>query len=278
MPSSGLPLYARCQAGPTMSASCGSSSTPPIDAPESAARLARHALTDAVRAGRRKVVVELATDQEHALAMFGSLGFTGEALLRDHIRDRDGNLRDLIMLAHFVDATLASMNTIGVSAELRRGRRRAMTNSARWGARCARPSAVPQRTGPRGLRLHTCSWRIRCHLGGAFALSSARRRPPRSRTAQVARSRHLHRRTADDPQTARIPDARVAARVQRRAHRQSGARHSGAAGLSEQSSSETGHAHRLEPWRHLCTPTRTPFTRGGSTGHHAGQPDPACPA
>ena len=81
-------------------------------------RLARHALTDAVRAGRRKVVVELATDQEHSLAMFGSLGFTGEALLRDHIRDRQGNLRDLIMLAHFVDATWASMNTIGVSAEL----------------------------------------------------------------------------------------------------------------------------------------------------------------
>jgi len=80
--------------------------------------LARHALTDAVRAGRRKVVVELAADQEHALAMFGSLGFTGEALLRDHIRDRQGNLRDLIMLAHFVDATWASMNTIGVSAEL----------------------------------------------------------------------------------------------------------------------------------------------------------------
>ncbi len=80
--------------------------------------LARHALTDAVRAGRRKVVVELAADQEHALAMFGSLGFTGEALLRDHIRDRQGNLRDLIMLAHFVDTTWASMNTIGVSAEL----------------------------------------------------------------------------------------------------------------------------------------------------------------
>lgn len=80
--------------------------------------LARHALTDAVRAGRRKVVVELAADQEHSLAMFSALGFTGEALLRDHIRDREGNLRDLIMLAHFVDDTWASMGTIGVSADL----------------------------------------------------------------------------------------------------------------------------------------------------------------
>jgi ribosomal protein S18 acetylase RimI-like enzyme len=80
--------------------------------------LARHALIDAVRAGRRKVVVQLAADQEHALAMLGSLGFTGEALLRDHIRDRQGNLRDLIMLAHFVDSTWAAMNAIGVTDEV----------------------------------------------------------------------------------------------------------------------------------------------------------------
>jgi ribosomal protein S18 acetylase RimI-like enzyme len=80
--------------------------------------LARHALADAVRAGRRKVVVELAADQDRALAMFGSLGFTGEALLRDHIRDRRGDLRDLVMLAHFVDATWADMNSISLADEL----------------------------------------------------------------------------------------------------------------------------------------------------------------
>ena len=40
---------------------------------------ARHALTDGVRAGRRKVVVELTADQEPAIAMFGSLGFAGKA-------------------------------------------------------------------------------------------------------------------------------------------------------------------------------------------------------
>jgi len=80
--------------------------------------LARHALADAVRAGRRKVVVELAADQDRALEMFGSLGFTGEALLRDHIRDRRGDLRDLVMLAHFVDATWADMNSISLADEL----------------------------------------------------------------------------------------------------------------------------------------------------------------
>jgi ribosomal protein S18 acetylase RimI-like enzyme len=80
--------------------------------------LARHALMEAVRAGSRKVVVELAADQENALAMFASLGFIGEALLRDHIRDRNGELHDLIMLAHFVDGMWAGMGAIGISDEL----------------------------------------------------------------------------------------------------------------------------------------------------------------
>jgi ribosomal protein S18 acetylase RimI-like enzyme len=80
--------------------------------------LARHALMEAVRAGSRKVVVELAADQENALAMFASLGFIGEALLRDHIRDRNGELHDLVMLAHFVDGMWAGMGAIGISDEL----------------------------------------------------------------------------------------------------------------------------------------------------------------
>jgi ribosomal protein S18 acetylase RimI-like enzyme len=80
--------------------------------------LARHALVEAVRAGRRKLVVELAADQGNALAMFTSLGFIGEALLRDHIRDRNGTLHDLVMLAHFVDGVWAGMDAIGLSDEL----------------------------------------------------------------------------------------------------------------------------------------------------------------
>ena len=80
--------------------------------------VARHALIEAARAGRRKLVVELAADQENALAMFSSPGFTGEALLRDHIRDRNGELHDLVLLAHFVDGTWAGMGAIGLSDEL----------------------------------------------------------------------------------------------------------------------------------------------------------------
>jgi ribosomal protein S18 acetylase RimI-like enzyme len=80
--------------------------------------LACHALTEAARAGRHKVVVEVAADQEHALAMFRSLGFTGEAVLRDHIRDGNGKLHDLVMLAHYVDGTSGRMKTADLTKEL----------------------------------------------------------------------------------------------------------------------------------------------------------------
>jgi ribosomal protein S18 acetylase RimI-like enzyme len=80
--------------------------------------LARHALVQAVEGGLRKLVVELVADQQHAIDMFTALGFTGEALLRDHIRDRDGRLRDLVVLAHYVDETWAAMATVGLQEEM----------------------------------------------------------------------------------------------------------------------------------------------------------------
>jgi ribosomal protein S18 acetylase RimI-like enzyme len=79
--------------------------------------LARHALVHALDAGLVKVVVELVADQEHALAMFAALGFTGETLLRDHIRDRDGALRDVVVMAHHVDETWSAMTNVGLSEE-----------------------------------------------------------------------------------------------------------------------------------------------------------------
>lgn len=80
--------------------------------------LARHALAEAIGDGRRKIVVELVAEQQHVVDMFATLGFTGEALLRDHIRDRSGQLRDMLMLAHFVDESWGSMETIGLPDEL----------------------------------------------------------------------------------------------------------------------------------------------------------------
>ncbi|RFU19077.1 GNAT family N-acetyltransferase [Geodermatophilus marinus] len=80
--------------------------------------LARHALVQAVEAGLTKLVVEVVAEQGAALALFTDLGFTGEALLVDHIRDRDGHLRDLMVLAHHVGDTWAGMSAVGLPEAL----------------------------------------------------------------------------------------------------------------------------------------------------------------
>ena len=46
--------------------------------------------------------------------MFRRLGFEGEALLRDHVRDRNGQLSDLLILAHFADENSSALNGLGV--------------------------------------------------------------------------------------------------------------------------------------------------------------------
>ena len=76
--------------------------------------LARHALVHAVQAGMSKLLVEIVAEQGAALALFSGLGFTGEALLRDQIRGRDGQLRDLIVLAHHVGDVWTAMDSVGL--------------------------------------------------------------------------------------------------------------------------------------------------------------------
>jgi L-amino acid N-acyltransferase YncA len=83
--------------------------------------LARRALLEAVGMGLAKLVVEIVAQQESAVAMFTALGFEGEALLRDHIRDRNGQPRDLIVLAHFVQDNWGSLESVGLADELGSG-------------------------------------------------------------------------------------------------------------------------------------------------------------
>jgi RimJ/RimL family protein N-acetyltransferase len=80
-------------------------------------RLARLGLTEALRLGLRKVIVEVAVEQEGHIGMFTSIGFTAEALLQDHIRDGDGKLRDLVLLSHHAEGVSGSMAAIGMSGE-----------------------------------------------------------------------------------------------------------------------------------------------------------------
>jgi L-amino acid N-acyltransferase YncA len=80
--------------------------------------LARWALLQALDCGLGKLYVEVVAEQEGAVAMFGALGFSAEGLLRDHVRDHDGNLRDLVLLAHPVDDHWAAMSSAGVDDAL----------------------------------------------------------------------------------------------------------------------------------------------------------------
>ena len=81
-------------------------------------RLAQLALREAVNMGLRKVTVEVIAAQEGTIAMFNNLGFNGEALLEDHIRDRQGDFQDLVLLSHRVDESWSAMMTAGIDGAL----------------------------------------------------------------------------------------------------------------------------------------------------------------
>ncbi|MGY1811957.1 N-acetyltransferase family protein [Blastococcus sp. SYSU D00820] len=83
--------------------------------------LARHALVRSVEDGLTKLVVEVVAEQGAALALFTGLGFSGEAVLVDHVRDREGRLRDLLVLAHHVRDTWAGMSAVGLDDALGAG-------------------------------------------------------------------------------------------------------------------------------------------------------------
>jgi ribosomal protein S18 acetylase RimI-like enzyme len=80
--------------------------------------LSRHGLVAGLEMGLAKLVVEVVADAEPAIGMYQGLGFEAEALLRDHVRDRTGELRDLVVLAHLVDGTWSGMATAGLEDEL----------------------------------------------------------------------------------------------------------------------------------------------------------------
>ena len=80
--------------------------------------LTRQALLDAVDLGLRKVVVEVIAAQEGTIEMFRRLGWQGEALLVDHIQDRSGEYRDLLLLAYSVEEHWDSLDVVGVSDSL----------------------------------------------------------------------------------------------------------------------------------------------------------------
>ena len=77
--------------------------------------LSQETFAIALGAGLEKFSVQMTVDQRAAIALFESLGFKAEALLRDHVRDVEGKTHDIVVLGHNVAQVRAQMEAYGVS-------------------------------------------------------------------------------------------------------------------------------------------------------------------
>lgn len=81
--------------------------------------LGRHLIQDcfaqAIALGLHKLCVQMTVDQRAAIAVFEELGFRAEAVLRKHVKDRDGRLHDLALLSHDVASVNATLHAYGVT-------------------------------------------------------------------------------------------------------------------------------------------------------------------
>jgi N-acetylglutamate synthase-like GNAT family acetyltransferase len=68
----------------------------------------------ALGAGLEKLSVQMTVDQGAAIALFESLGFKAEALLRDHVRDLDGKTHDIVVLGHDIAQFQAQLEAFGL--------------------------------------------------------------------------------------------------------------------------------------------------------------------
>lgn len=68
--------------------------------------------------GLEKLYVQMTVDQRSAIAVFEELGFRAEAVLRDHVKDRDGTPYDLAILSHHVAEVQSRFEVYGVADAL----------------------------------------------------------------------------------------------------------------------------------------------------------------
>jgi ribosomal protein S18 acetylase RimI-like enzyme len=83
--------------------------------------LTRRAMLEALELGLTKMVIEVRADHTSRIEMFRALGFVPEALLADHVLDHSGQLRDLMVLAHSVEAWNSALAVAGIEDGLGTG-------------------------------------------------------------------------------------------------------------------------------------------------------------
>jgi len=62
-----------------------------------------------------KLIAQMTVDQKSAIAVFEEMGFTAEALLKEHVQDPDGTKHDLVVLSHDVERFQAQMEAYGLT-------------------------------------------------------------------------------------------------------------------------------------------------------------------
>ncbi len=77
--------------------------------------LTQEAFAVSLEDGIEKMMAQMTLDQKGAISTFEGLGFRPEALLRDHVKDRDGNLHDLLVLSHDVATFARTRAAFGLS-------------------------------------------------------------------------------------------------------------------------------------------------------------------
>lgn len=77
-------------------------------------KLTEECFAIALEIGVEKLTAAMTVDQRGAIAVFEGLGFRPEALLHDHVKDRDGKPHDLVILSHEVARFQAQRDAYGL--------------------------------------------------------------------------------------------------------------------------------------------------------------------
>ena len=77
--------------------------------------LAQAAFGTAISLGLEKLTAQMTIDQVGAIGLFEELGFRGEALLKDHVRGRDGRTYDIAVLSCDVARAASQRAALGLS-------------------------------------------------------------------------------------------------------------------------------------------------------------------
>lgn len=81
--------------------------------------LGRHLIQEsfliALELGLEKLTAQMTPDQTGAINVFEEMGFTAEALLKDHVRDHNGEKHDIVILSHDVQGAQSQMQAYGLT-------------------------------------------------------------------------------------------------------------------------------------------------------------------